>query len=93
MAIERGRKLSGNFYDSKQHQDFEVFCDTGDSKHGCHGCKDFENLRWHEMIAALKEEGWTITKNNQTGEWKHRCPACVKAKKKTFIEAYGGKVT
>ena len=29
------------------------------------------------MIETLKEEGWSISKSDETGQWLHICPGCI----------------
>lgn len=46
----------------------------------CDACGDTseEYLSFDELKDECKREGWYIRKSDDTGEWEHYCPDCVR---------------
>lgn len=46
----------------------------------CDECGDESDSdkNFNEMLSQAKRDGWLITKDEDTDEWTHLCPSCVK---------------
>lgn len=54
----------------RQYNDVMLICDEcGDE---CCACDSF-----NECLAQAKDDGWLITKDEDTDEWVHLCPYCA----------------
>lgn len=57
-----------------QHGKIIFSCDVGGPR--CDEVLETRTADFNEALAKLREEGWKAYKDDDEGEWNHRCPSC-----------------